>query len=352
MASNSQSEMRLLVTGGAGFIGSNVVHALLPRPEISRLVVLDCLTYAGHRANLQGVEDNPKFAFAEIDLRNAEAVTRLVHEEAISNVMHLAAESHVDRSITGPAAFIETNVMGTFNLLEACRELWGGEWTGRRFLHVSTDEVFGSLGATGAFSETSQYQPNSPYSASKAGADHLVRAYHHTYGFPSVISNCSNNFGPYQFPEKLIPLTIHRAVSGQSIPVYGDGSNVRDWLFVEDHVDALWLALTRGELGESYNVGGDNEWPNLRVVETICDLVDQYLDRPEGAAREFITFVKDRPGHDFRYAIDARKIKREFGWAAGHEFRTALKATVAWYLNHQGWVAEVQQAAQRRLETS
>jgi dTDP-glucose 4,6-dehydratase len=352
MASNSQSEMRLLVTGGAGFIGSNVVHALLPRPEISRLVVLDCLTYAGHRANLQGVDDNPKFAFAEIDLRNAEAVTRLVHEEAISNVMHLAAESHVDRSITGPAAFIETNVMGTFNLLEACRELWSGEWTGRRFLHVSTDEVFGSLGATGAFSETSQYQPNSPYSASKAGADHLVRAYHHTYGFPSVISNCSNNFGPYQFPEKLIPLTIHRAVSGQSIPVYGDGSNVRDWLFVEDHVDALWLALTRGELGESYNVGGDNEWPNLRVVETICDLVDQYLDRPEGAAREFITFVKDRPGHDFRYAIDARKIKREFGWAARHEFHTALKATVAWYLNHQDWVAEVQQAAQRRLETS
>ena len=246
MDSNSNDGMRLLVTGGAGFIGSNVVHGLLPRSEVARLVVLDCLTYAGHRANLVEAEKDPKFSFAKIDLRDAAAVTALVREEACTHVMHLAAESHVDRSITGPGAFVETNVMGTFNLLEACRETWAGEWAGRRFLHVSTDEVFGSLGETGAFSEISPYQPNSPYSASKASADHLVRAYFHTSGFPAIITNCSNNYGPYQFPEKLIPQTIHRAATGQEIPVYGDGSNVRDWLFVEDHVEALGLVLAKG----------------------------------------------------------------------------------------------------------
>jgi dTDP-glucose 4,6-dehydratase len=341
MDSNSNDGMRLLVTGGAGFIGSNVVHGLLSRPEVARLMVLDCLTYAGHRANLAEAEKDPKFSFAEVDLRDAAAVAALVREEACTHVMHLAAESHVDRSITGPAAFVETNVMGTFNLLEACRETWAGEWAGRRFLHVSTDEVFGSLGETGAFSETSPYQPNSPYSASKASADHLVRAYFHTYGLPAIITNCSNNYGPYQFPEKLIPQTIHRAATGQEIPVYGDGSNVRDWLYVEDHVEALWLGLTKGEPGESYNVGGDNEWPNLRVVETICDLVDERLDRPPGTARELITFVTDRPGHDFRYAIDAAKIQRELGWAAAHDFPKAMQLTVDWYLENEAWVKSV-----------
>ena len=340
--------MRLLVTGGAGFIGSNVVHGLLPRPEVARLVVLDCLTYAGHRANLVAVEGHPKFAFAEVNLRDAEAVTRLVCEERCSHVMHLAAETHVDRSITSPGAFVETNVMGTFNLLEACRAEWAKAWSGRRFLHLSTDEVFGSLGETGAFTEESPYQPSSPYSASKAGADHLVRAYHHTYGFPAIIIHCSNNFGPWQFPEKLIPQTIHRAATGQSIPVYGEGRNVRDWLFVEDHVEALWLALTRGQIGESYNIGGGNEWPNLRLVETICDLVDQHLKRPAGTARELITFVADRPGHDFRYAIDTSKIRCELGWKPRHDVTSALRATVAWYLDNEDWMATVLAKAEER----
>ena len=333
--------MRLLVTGGAGFIGSNVVHTLLPRPEVDRLVVLDCLTYAGHQANLAGAKEHSKFAFAKVDLRDQKAVSKLIQEEAISHVMHLAAESHVDRSISGPSAFVETNVMGTLNLLEACRELWTNERSECRFLHVSTDEVFGSLGETGVFSETSPYQPNSPYSASKAGADHLVRAYYHTYGFPVVITNCSNNYGPFQFPEKLIPQTIHRAASGQSIPVYGDGTNVRDWLYVKDHVEALWVGLTRGESGESYNIGGDNEWPNLRVVETVCDMVDKQLKRPAGTARELITFVKDRPGHDFRYAINAGKIRRELGWKPAHDFESALEMTVDWYLSNRDWVETV-----------
>ena len=341
MDGKSNDGMRLLVTGGAGFIGSNVVHGLLPRPEVARLAVLDCLTYAGHRANLAEVEGNSKFSFAKVDLRDAGAVTKFISEEKCSHVMHLAAESHVDRSITGPGAFVETNVMGTFNLLEACRESWAGEWANSRFLHVSTDEVFGSLSETGAFSETSPYQPNSPYSASKAGADHLVRAYYHTYGFPAVITNCSNNYGPYQFPEKLIPQTIHRAATGQPIPVYGDGSNVRDWLFVEDHVEALWLGLSKGKPGESYNVGGGNEWPNLFVVETICDIVDKRLDRPPGTARELITFVSDRPGHDFRYAIDADKIQRELGWEANHDFPQAMQRTVDWYLENKDWIKTV-----------
>jgi dTDP-glucose 4,6-dehydratase len=341
MKSQINEGIRLLITGGAGFIGSNLVHSLLPRPEVERLVVLDCFTYAGHHANLVGAERYSKFAFAKVDLRNNKVLTRLVREEECSHVIHLAAESHVDRSITGPRAFVETNVIGTFNLLEAYRELWAGEWSRRRFLHVSTDEVFGSLGETGAFSETSPYKPRSPYSASKAGADHLVRAYYHTYDFPAVITNCSNNFGPYQFPEKLIPQTIQRAATGHSIPVYGNGTNVRDWLYVKDHVDALWLALTRGEPGESYNVGSGNEWPNLRVVETICDLVDKQLKHPTGTARKLITFVKDRPGHDFRYAIDASKARLELGWMPAYQFESALELTVDWYLTHHDWAQTV-----------
>ena len=276
--------MRLLVTGGAGFIGSNLVHYLLPKNEVEKLVVLDSLTYAGHQLSLGGAQEFSKYSFSKVDLRDRDSVNKLINNEGITHVIHLAAESHVDRSISDPGEFIETNVLGTFNLLEACRILWEDNYSKCRFVHVSTDEVFGSLGKTGVFSESSPYKPNSPYSASKAGADHLVRAYYHTYAFPGIITNCSNNFGPYQFPEKLIPQTIYRATSGQPIPVYGDGTNVRDWLYVMDHVEALWLGLTVGESGESYNIGADNEWPNLRLIEKICDLVDRKLNRQVGTA--------------------------------------------------------------------
>ena len=333
--------MRLLVTGGAGFIGSNLVHSLLPKPEVEKLVVLDSLTYAGHQLSLEGAQEFSKYSFAKVDLRERESVSKLINTEEITHVIHLAAESHVDRSISDPGAFIETNVLGTFNLLEACRVFWKENYFKCRFVHVSTDEVFGSLGKTGVFSESSPYQPNSPYSASKAGADHLVRAYNHTYDFPSIITNCSNNFGPFQFPEKLIPKTIHFAESGKSIPVYGNGSNIRDWLFVKDHIGALWLALVKGKTGESYNIGGDNEWTNLRVVETICDLVDRDLNRSAGKSRNLITFTKDRLGHDFRYAIDADKIKYELGWKPEYEFESALENTVNWYLRNKKWVETV-----------
>ena len=333
--------MRLLVTGGAGFIGSNLVHSLLPKPEVEKLVVLDSLTYAGHQLSLEGAQEFSKYSFSKVDLREPDSVSKLINTEEITHVIHLAAESHVDRSISDPGAFIETNVLGTFNLLEACRILWEDNYSKCRFLHVSTDEVFGSLGKTGVFSESSPYKPNSPYSASKAGADHLVRAYYHTYAFPGMITNCSNNFGPYQFPEKLIPQTIHRAASGQPIPVYGDGTNVRDWLYVMDHVEALWLGLAGGETGESYNIGADNEWPNLRLIEKICDLVDRKLNRQVGTARELVTFVTDRQGHDFRYAIDASKIRQDLGWKPTHDFEPAMEKTVNWYLSNRDWVETV-----------
>lgn len=333
--------MRLLVTGGAGFIGSNLVHSLLPKPEVEKIVVLDSLTYAGHQLSLEGAQEFSKYSFSKVDLREPDSVSKLINTEEITHVIHLAAESHVDRSISDPGAFIETNVLGTFNLLEACRILWEDNYSKCRFLHVSTDEVFGSLGKTGVFSESSPYKPNSPYSASKAGADHLVRAYYHTYAFPGIITNCSNNFGPYQFPEKLIPQTIYRAASGKPIPVYGDGTNVRDWLYVMDHVEALWLVLTSGKAGESYNIGADNEWPNLRLIEKICDLVDSKLKRKIVTARELLTFVKDRQGHDFRYAIDACKIRRELGWKPTHKFESAMEMTVNWYLSNGDWLEAV-----------
>ena len=333
--------MRLLVTGGAGFIGSNLVHCLLPKNEVEKLVVLDSLTYAGHRLSLEGARDFSKYSFSKVDLRDRDSVNKVINIEGITHVIHLAAESHVDRSISDPGAFIETNVLGTFNLLEACRIHWEDNYSKCRFVHVSTDEVFGSLGKTGVFSESSPYKPNSPYSASKAGADHLVRAYYHTYAFPGIITNCSNNFGPYQFPEKLIPQTIYRATLGQPIPVYGDGTNVRDWLYVMDHIEALWLGLTGGESGQSYNVGSDNEWTNLHLVKKLCDLVDTKLNRPTGTARELITFVKDRSGHDYRYAIDALKARRELGWKPVHKFESAMEMTVEWYLSNRDWVETV-----------
>ncbi len=333
--------MKLLVTGGAGFIGSNLVHHVIDRPEVERLVNLDCLTYAGHLANLENVSRHPKYVFEKVDLRDKSDVLRVVEQHAVTHVMHLAAESHVDRSITGPGDFISTNIVGTFNLLEACRGLWNGNFAGKRFHHVSTDEVYGSLGATGYFTETTPYAPNSPYSASKASSDFLVRAYHHTYGVPAVITNCSNNYGPFQFPEKLIPVVIQNCLTRKRIPVYGDGLNVRDWLYVRDHAEALWQVLARGKDGETYNIGGHNEWANIRIVELICDLVDEFAPNLGGNTRTLITFVKDRPGHDRRYAIDATKIQRELGWSPAHTFETGIRETVRWYLDNQTWVKTV-----------
>jgi dTDP-glucose 4,6-dehydratase len=305
------------------------------------LVNVDCLTYAGHLENLAQVADHPRYRFERVDLRDKQAVIDLFRREEITHVLHLAAESHVDRSIAGPGDFIHTNVLGTFHLLEACREAWGGRTEGRRFHHVSTDEVYGSLGPEGLFTEQSPYAPNSPYSASKAASDMLVRAYHHTYGMPVVITNCSNNYGPYQFPEKLIPVVIQSLLERRPVPVYGDGMNVRDWLYVRDHVEALWQVLTRGRSGELYNIGGQNEWPNIRIVETICDLVDEMAPELGGGSRRLITFVNDRPGHDRRYAIDAGKIGRELGWVPAHTFERGIRETVRWYLNHQAWVQTV-----------
>ena len=333
--------MNLLVTGGAGFIGSNLVRLLVDRPGIQRLVTLDCLTYAGHLANLRGVENHPIHTFEKVDLRDKPEVVRVIRQHHITHVLHLAAESHVDRSISGPGDFISTNIVGTFNLLEACRDAWNQNPGEHRFHHVSTDEVYGSLGAEGLFTETTPYAPNSPYSASKASSDLLVRAYHHTYGLPTVVTNCSNNYGPYQFPEKLIPVVIQSLIGRRPVPVYGDGLNVRDWLYVGDHCEALWQVLQRGRLGETYNVGGHNEWANLRIVEHICDLVDELAPQLGGGSRSLIHFVKDRPGHDRRYAIDASKIQRELGWVPAHTFETGIRETVAWYLAHQDWVNEV-----------
>ena len=333
--------MNLLITGGAGFIGSNLIHQVIDRPEVARLVNLDCLTYAGRLENLADIAKHPKYVFAQVDLRDKTAVLDIVQRHGITHVMHLAAESHVDRSITGPGDFVHTNVVGTFNLLEACRAAWQNAGSDRRFLHVSTDEVYGSLGSNGLFTETTPYAPNSPYSASKASSDLFVRAYHHTYGLPTVITNCSNNYGPYQFPEKLIPVVIQSVLARKPVPVYGDGMNVRDWLYVRDHAEALWLVLTRGRIGETYNIGGRNEWANLPIVQLICDLVDELAPQLGGGSRRLITFVKDRPGHDRRYAIDATKIEKELGWLPAHQFEQGIRETVRWYLDNQEWVLSV-----------
>jgi dTDP-glucose 4,6-dehydratase len=333
--------MKLLITGGAGFIGSNLIHHVIDRPEVEKIVNLDCLTYAGHLENLEKVSRHPKYVFEKVDLRDKDAVVRVVRQHDITQVMHLAAESHVDRSITGPGDFITTNIIGTFNLLEACRGFWGANLADKKFHHVSTDEVYGSLGATGFFTETTPYAPNSPYSSSKASSDMLVRAYHHTYGLPTVITNCSNNYGPFQFPEKLIPVVIQSILARKPVPVYGDGMNVRDWLYVRDHDEALWLVLTRGKLGETYNIGGHNEWANIHIVQLICDTIDEFVPALGGNSRKLITFVKDRLGHDRRYAIDASKIQRELGWTPAHKFEDGIRETIRWYLDQQAWVKTV-----------
>ncbi|PIE06999.1 MAG: dTDP-glucose 4,6-dehydratase [Rhodobacterales bacterium] len=328
--------MKILVTGGAGFIGSAVVRQAIARGDA--VVNLDALTYAGSLTNVASVADNPAYAFEHVDLRDRAALDRVFADHKPDRVMHLAAESHVDRSIDGPADFIETNITGTFNLLEAARGYWEGQGRpeGFRFHHISTDEVFGTLGDSGKFTETTPYAPNSPYSASKAASDHLVRAWGETYGLPVVLSNCSNNYGPYQFPEKLIPVVVLNALAGKPIPVYGKGENVRDWLHVEDHATALLTVLDKGRLGESYNIGGNAEAKNLDLVKMICAILDE--ERPGAAPHEaLITYVTDRPGHDHRYAIDASKIAAELGWVPSLTLDEGLRRTVRWYLDNEEW---------------
>jgi len=335
----------ILVTGGAGFIGSNFVLDWLAN-SVEPVVNLDVLTYAGNLENLKSLENNPGHVFTQGDVCDRALVDRLLAHHQPRAVVHFAAESHVDRSIHGPDAFMQTNVHGTFNLLEAtrgyCASLDAGRRAGFRFLHVSTDEVYGSLGPRDPpFSETHPYEPNSPYSASKAASDHLVRAWHHTYGLPVLTTNCSNNYGPYHFPEKLIPLMIVNALAGKPLPVYGDGMQVRDWLYVKDHCNAIREVLARGRIGETYNVGGWNEKANIEIVRTICRLLDEFRPDPMGSYSRLITHVTDRPGHDRRYAIDARKIERELGWRPAETFESGIRKTVQWYLDNPEWVANV-----------
>ncbi|WP_306598033.1 dTDP-glucose 4,6-dehydratase [Geothrix sp. 21YS21S-2] len=322
----------ILITGGAGFIGSNLVHRWVRNHPGDRVVVLDKLTYASDRSQIEGLSG---VDLIQGDITNLELVRHVIERNAVVRIFHLAAESHVDRSISGPAEFIRTNMVGTFSMLEAARQAWAGQ-KGCRFLHVSTDEVYGSLGEIGKFHETMAYAPNSPYSASKAGSDHLVRAYHHTYAMDVITTNCSNNYGPRQHPEKLIPLVIARMVANEPIPIYGDGQNIRDWLFVEDHCSALETAMLSGVAGETYCVGGENEQKNLDLIDILCDTVDLQLGRSQGTSRGLKTFVQDRAGHDRRYAIDSTKIQTELGWRPEHSFQDGLKATVAWYLRGQG----------------
>jgi len=346
------AENNILVTGGAGFIGANFILDWLGN-ESAWIVNLDKLTYAGNLGSLQSVRNDPRHVFVQGDICDAGLVTELLEKYRPSAIVHFAAESHVDRSILGPEDFIQTNVVGTFRLLEAARayfsKLPAGEREPFRFLHISTDEVYGSLGpADAAFSEASPYAPNSPYSASKAAADHLARAYFHTYGLPVVTTNCSNNYGPYQFPEKLIPLVILNALAGKPLPVYGDGMQVRDWLYVKDHCSAVRRLLRMGRPGETYNVGGKSEMPNLEVVRAVCRILDELRPRPSGKHESLIEFVKDRPGHDRRYAIDSSKIRSEIGWKPSETFDSGMRRTLAWYLDNPAWIAEVTSGEYRK----
>jgi dTDP-glucose 4,6-dehydratase len=344
----------IFVTGGAGFIGGNFVLDWLDPESGSSLINIDSLTYAGNLSTLQTVQDNPQYQFVKASIGDQARITQLLNEHQPSAIINFAAESHVDRSIHGPAEFIQTNIVGTFNLLECARSYWSElpepQKSAFRFLHVSTDEVYGSLGPNDPpFTETHPYEPNSPYSASKAASDHLVRAWFHTYGFPVLTTNCSNNYGPYHFPEKLIPLCILNALNGKPLPIYGDGQQVRDWLYVKDHCAAIRTVLEKGTLGETYNIGGWNEKANIEVVKQICAILDALQPRPDGKSyTEQITFVKDRPGHDRRYAIDASKIERELGWKPAETFETGIRKTVAWYLANTPWVEGVVSGSYRQ----
>lgn len=335
------TEKNILITGGAGFIGSHVVRRMVNQYPNYRIINLDALTYAGNLENLKDIEDRSNYVFVKGDICDADLVSGLFSTYQIDTVIHLAAESHVDRSITDPLAFVQTNVMGTANLLNAAKRAWANNHAGKRFYHVSTDEVYGSLGETGFFYETTSYDPRSPYSASKAASDHLVMAFYHTYHLPVVISNCSNNYGPNHFPEKLIPLSINNIIHQKPLPVYGKGENVRDWLYVEDHARAIDVILHRGRDGETYNIGGHNEWKNIDLIHLLCKIMDEKLHREAGTSAQLITFVTDRAGHDLRYAIDATKLKNELGWEPSLQFEEGLRKTVDWYLANEEWLRNV-----------
>lgn len=331
---------KLIITGGAGFIGSHVVRRWVKNYPQIKIYNLDALTYAGNLENLKDIESNTNYHFIKADITDREYIFSIFDEIQPDGVIHLAAESHVDRSILNPMAFVQTNVLGTINLLDACRNIWN-DMSGKRFYHISTDEVYGTLGDEGKFIESTPYDPHSPYSASKASSDHFVRAYHDTYGLPVVISNCSNNFGTHHFPEKLIPLSIHNIQHQKPIPIYGKGENVRDWLWVEDHARAIETIFIQGKNGDTYNIGGNNEWKNIDLIHLLCEVMDEELGRDVGTSAQLITYVTDRAGHDFRYAIDASKLMKELGWEPTGDFKGALRHTVRWYLENQEWLNHV-----------
>ncbi len=332
---------KILITGGAGFIGSHVVRLFLKNYPNYQIFNLDALTYAGNLENLKDVETEPNYNFIKGDIVNEELMTKLFQEHQFDGVIHLAAESHVDRSISDPLSFIKTNILGTVNLLNAARAVWNGNFEDKLFYHISTDEVYGSLGEEGLFTETTAYDPRSPYSSSKASSDHLVRAYYHTYGMPVVISNCSNNYGPNQFPEKLIPLAINNIKKMKSIPIYGKGENIRDWLYVVDHANAIDMIFHKGTIGETYNIGGINEWTNIDLIKKMCEVLDRKLERVPGTSASLITFVKDRAGHDMRYAIDSSKLMKDLGWKPSLQFEEGIEKTIEWYLDNEEWMNRI-----------